>query len=164
MADAPEEEEKKGGKKTLILIVAGALLLVGISVGVTMFLFGGDDSAATAEAAEAAPPPKGDPNYIEFKPPFTVNLAPEDPVGLLQVGIQALTYFEEAAVDIDANMPLIRNNLFTLFSQQKSADLRDRAGKEELQRKVLKIVQDVVDEHGSARKVEAVFFTTFVMQ
>lgn len=161
-----EEEEGKGGKKNLIIIIAGGLLLVGLSVGLTLFLLGGDEDSGSAESAtqEAPAVPKGDPNYTEFKPPFTVNLAPEDPVGLLQVSMQSLTYFDEAAADIEANMPLIRNNLFTLFSEQQSANLRSREGKQELQRQVLKVIQDVVDEYGSARKVDAVFFTTFVMQ
>ncbi len=159
-----EEEQPSGGKKKLILMIVGALLLVGIAVGVTLFLVGGDQSAATEEAAaEPAKPERGDPAYVELKP-FTVNLGPDDPVGFLQVQIQVLTYFSEVAEEVEANKPLIRNNLTLLFGQQSSAALRSTEGKEKLQQDVKQSIQQVIDKYGNGGEIENVFFTTFVMQ
>jgi flagellar FliL protein len=162
MADTDEIEEGGGGKKKLILLIVGALLLVGISVGVTLMLLGGDEPAAEAEA-EVTEPVKGDPVYIELKP-FTVNLDPQDPVGFLQVDIQILTYFSDVSQDLEKHKPLIRNNLTVLFGQQRSADLRSVEGKEALQNKVRETIQLVVDKYGSGGKVDNVFFNNFVMQ
>ncbi len=159
-----EEEQAPGGKKKMIMIIAGALLLVGIAVGATLFLMGGDDTPADA-AAEAEPPKpqKGDPTYVELKP-FTVNLGPEDPVGFLQVQINILTYFSEVAEELEKNKPLIRNNLTMLFGQQRSEDLRSPDGKLKLQQDVKDSIQQVINQYGSGGEIDNVFFTTFVMQ
>lgn len=163
MADQQEpEQQATGGKKKLIILVVAALLLVGVSVGVTVMLLGGDKSALE-EVVEEVKPQKGDPSYIELKP-FTVNLDPEDPVGFLQIQIHVLTYFSEVSADLQKHKPLIRNNLTLLFGQQKSADLRSPEGKQALQKKVLESIQAVIEKYGSGGEVDNVFFTNFVMQ
>ena len=161
MADEKAEEETGGGKKKLIFIIVGALLLVGISVGATLFLLGGGDQDPVEEVE--AEPEKGDASYVELKP-FTVNLSPDDPVGFLQVQVQILTYFDDVAADLEKHKPLIRNNLTTLFGNQKSEELRSQEGKAQLQEKVKEVVQQAVDKYGEGGEVENVFFTNFVMQ
>ncbi len=162
-----EDGEEGGGKKKMIMIIGGVVLLIGIAVGATLFLMGGDEAPAEGDvAAEEAvlEEPKGDPIYVELKPAFTVNLDPNDPVGFLQIGIQVLTYYEAVGEELKTHSPLIKNNLFTLFGQLKSADIRSQEGKKELQKKVLEVVQDVIDKYGSGGEVDNVFFTDFVMQ
>lgn len=153
----------KGGKMKLILIVVGALVLVGGSIGGTLLIVGGGDSAE-AEVEEEVEVSRGDPSYVELKPAFTVNLAPEDPVGFLQISMQVLTFNDEVAEELEKHKPLIRNNLLVLFGQQKSAELRAPDGKERLQQSALETVQTVINEHGSGGAVDNVFFTSFVMQ
>ncbi len=158
-----EAEEAGGGKKKLILILAGALVLVGAAVGGTMLVMGGDEQA-DATSAEEEFVVKGDPTYVDMKPAFTVNLAPEDPVGFLQISMQVLTHSRDVATDLEKHKPLIRNNLVTLFGQQNSVDLRAPEGKEALQKSALDLIQKVVDDQGSGGEVDNVFFTSFVMQ
>jgi flagellar basal body-associated protein FliL len=107
---------------------------------------------------------KGDPVYVKFNPPFTVNLDPEDTVEYLQISMQVLTRSEGVAKDLEKYRPLIRNNLATLFSQQNSLELRASEGKEQLQNSALELVQSIVDDYGSGGEVENIFFTSFVMQ
>ncbi len=165
----PEQQEEEaptgGGKKKLILIIAGMVLLVGGSIGGTLLIVGGggDDSAET-EVEEEVEVVRGDPNYIDLKPAFTVNLAPEDPVGFLQISMQVLTFDDDVADELEKHKPLIRNNLVVLFGHQKSADLRALQGKEQLQKSALETVQTIINEHGSGGPVDNVFFTSFVMQ
>lgn len=159
-----EESPQGGGKLKLILIAVGALVLIGGSVGGTLLIVGGGDDTAEAEATEEVAEVRGDASYIDMKPAFTVNLAPEDPVGFLQISIQALTFDDDVADDLEKHKPLIRNNLVLLFGQQKSADLRAPDGKERLQKSALETVQSVIDKHGSGGQVDNVFFTSFVMQ
>ena len=162
-ADA-EAEPAKGGKMKLILIIVGALVLVGGSIGGTLLIVGGGGDSAEVEVEEEVEIARGDPSYIELKPAFTVNLAPEDPVGFLQISMQVLTFNDDVAEELEKHKPLIRNNLLVLFGQQKSADLRAPDGKERLQQSALETVQTVINEHGSGGEVDNVFFTSFVMQ
>ncbi|MFT5502541.1 MAG: flagellar FliL protein [Gammaproteobacteria bacterium] len=164
MADEEVVEEGSGdGKKKLILITAGVLVLVGGTVAGTLMFVGGGDSDSVGVSEEVVIE-KGDPVYVDLKPPFTVNLDPEDSVGFLQISIQILTHSDDVADDLEKHRPLIRNNLVTLFSQQKSLDLRAPEGKEQLQKSALELVQSIVDEHGSGGAVGNIFFTSFVMQ
>ncbi len=164
MAEAQEatQEATGGGGKKLIFIIIGALLLVGISVGTTIFIVGGDKAEEEVVEVEAEPE-KGDPEYVELKP-FTVNLDPQDPVGFLQVTIHVLAYNSDVADDLEQHKPLIRNNLTLLFGQQKSADLRSAEGKQSLQQKVHESIQKVIEKYGSGAEVDSIFFSDFVMQ
>jgi flagellar FliL protein len=158
-----EAEATGGGKKKLIFIIVGVILLVGGSIGGTLLIVGGDDTAET-EVMEEVKVSRGDPNYIDLKPAFTVNLAPEDPVGFLQISMQVLTFDDDVAEELDKHKPLIRNNLVVLFGKQSSAELRAPEGKERLQKSALDTVQTVINQHGSGGEVDNVFFTSFVMQ
>ena len=158
-----EVEAKGGGKLKLILIVVGALFLVGGSIGGTLLIVGGNNQTAEAEAEEVEVV-RGDPSYVELKPAFTVNLAPEDPVGFLQISMQVLTFDNDVAEELEKHKPLIRNNLLVLFGKQNSTDLRAVEGKERLQKSALETVQTVINQHGSGGEVDNVFFTSFVMQ
>ncbi|MGB5329176.1 MAG: flagellar basal body-associated FliL family protein [Gammaproteobacteria bacterium] len=157
-----EAEVTGGGKKKLVFIILGALLLIGGSIGGTLLIVGGDDE--TAEVSETAEPSRDDPSYVDLKPAFTVNLAPEDPVGFLQISMQVLTFNDDVAKDLEKHKPLIRNNLLVLFGKQSSAELRAAEGKERLQKSALDTVQTVINQHGSGGEVDNVFFTSFVMQ
>ena len=165
MAGEEEQEveaQSGGGKKKLIIIIVAALLVIGGAVAGALFFMGGDDGEAMAE--EEVVIEKSDPTYVDLDPPFTVNLDPDDSVGFLQVSMQVLTYNDEVVADIEKHKPLIRNNLVTLFGQQKSIDLRAPEGKEKLQKAVLETIQAIIDKSGSGGEVENVFFTSFVMQ
>ena len=162
--DDAAEESPGGGKKKLILIVLGALLLVGGSIGGTLMIVGPGGEPAEAEVEEAVEVDRGTATYVDLKPAFTVNLAPDDPVGFLQVSMQVLTFDEDVAKEVEKHKPLIRNNLVVLLGQQNSAELRAPDGKERLQKTALNTVQSVIDEHGSGGQVDDLFFTYFVMQ
>jgi flagellar FliL protein len=160
---AEAEAEATGSSKLkLAFIILGALLLIGGSIGGTLLIVGGDDE--TAEVSEEVEPARDDPSYVDLKPAFTVNLAPEDPVGFLQISMQVLTFNDDVAKDLEKHKPLIRNNLLVLFGQQSSAELRAAEGKERLQKSALDTIQTVINQHGSGGEVENVFFTSFVMQ
>jgi len=159
-----EAEATGGGKMKMVFIIVGALLLVGGSIGGTLLIVGGDDQTVATEADEEIEVSRGDASYVELKPAFTVNLAPEDPVGFLQISMQILTFNDDVADDLEKHKPLIRNDLLVLFGKQSSADLRAPEGKEQLQKSALETVQSVITKHGSGGEVDNVFFTSFVMQ
>jgi len=164
--EEPQEtaEATGGGKMKMILIAVGALLLIGGSIGGTLLIVGGNDETAENEASEEVEISRGNASYVELKPAFTVNLAPEDPVGFLQISIQILTFNDDVAKELEKHKPLIRNNLLVLFGRQSSAELRAPEGKERLQKSALETVQSVINKQGSGGEVDNVFFTSFVMQ
>ena len=162
--DGTEEtaEGSGGGKKKLILILVGVLLLIGAAGGGALMFMGGESNEA--EVVENSSPVRGDPAYVNLKPPFTVNLDPQDPVGFLQISVQVLTFDEDVATELEKHKPLIRNNLVLLFGKQKSVDLRKPEGKETLQKLALETVRQVINKYGSGGEVDNVYFTDFVMQ
>lgn len=167
MAEAEQQADLDatgGGRKKLIFITLGAILLVGGSIGGTLLIIGSSDENADGEIATEDEVARGDASYIDLKPAFTVNLAPEDPVGFLQISMQVLTYDDVVAEEVEKHKPLIRNNLVVLFGKQSSAELRAPEGKERLQNSALETVRSIIKQHGSGGEVENVFFTSFVMQ
>lgn len=166
MADKEVDAVEEAGpnKKKLILLIVVALVLIGGAAGGTLMLLGGGNEAEEPQEAIVEEVVKSDPFYIDLKPPFTVNLDPDDTVHFLQVSMQVLTFNADVAADIEKHKPLIRNDLVVLFGNQKSVDLRTPEGKENLQKDARVVVQSVVDKSGSGGEVANVFFTTFVMQ
>jgi flagellar FliL protein len=59
---------------------------------------------------------------------------------------------------------MIRNELVLLFSSKTYAALNTREGKEELQSQALASVRSVLQKEAGTQDVEAVFFTSLVMQ
>jgi flagellar FliL protein len=61
--------------------------------------------------------------------------------------------------------PAVRNDLVMLFSGQDNATLMTVDGKEKLRAATLASIRKVIDgEGGSGKLIEAVYFTSFVIQ
>jgi flagellar FliL protein len=109
--------------------------------------------------------PKGPAIYIGMEPPFVVNFEAGQASRFLQVTVQVMTRDAETAKLVQDNDPMLRNDLLLLFGSQDSAAIATREGREELRKLALDTVKTGVKAEGGApEKVEAVFFTTFVMQ
>jgi len=66
---------------------------------------------------------------------------------------------------LKANDPVVRNDLLLLFGNQKYATISTSAGKEKLRADALDTVRKVVaGAGGKPDLVEAIYFTSFVMQ
>jgi flagellar protein FliL len=155
-------EEKKGKSKLIIIIAIAVLLLAGGGVAAFFLLSGGDEAAD--ETAEAVPQAveKGPAQYIDFNPPFVVNL-PGKP-SLLQIGVSVRVYSEPLAEFIRHNDPMIRHHLLNLLSSKDAKSLKTREAKEALQAEMLNELNKVVKELKGPGEVDGVFFTSFVMQ
>jgi flagellar FliL protein len=72
---------------------------------------------------------------------------------------------EQSAIDaVQKHMPVIRNNLMLLFSGQDYQVIRTREGKEALRARTLTEIQSILKQRTGKPGVEAVYFTSFVMQ
>ena len=183
MADEEEntEEEsgeaKKGGMMKIILLVNGVLLLIGIGVGVFMFM-GGEETPEDAvdmevlEGAEGAEEvsggkskkSKGTPIYVPLQPAFVVNFENEEKVSFLQVDIQIMTYDASVERALKSHMPAIRNELLLLLGGQQYYEINTREGKRALSQEAIQVMQDVLKDVGEPNSIEALYFTSFVMQ
>jgi len=178
MADEEENTEagaeKKGGMMKIILLVNGLLLLIGIGVGVFMFMSGGEESVETADSevledAESAEggqskKSKGTPIYVPLHPAFVVNFENQEQVAFLQVDIQIMTYDNTVESALKIHMPAIRNELLLLLGGKQYHEINTREGKRALSQEAIEVIHNVLKDVGAPSSIEALYFTSFVMQ
>ena len=145
-------------------VLALVVLLAGGGGAGAWFMLGASKEDTRQSAALRAVP-KGPALYVSLDPPFVTNFEAEQLVRFLQITMQVMTH-DPATVDvIKASDPVIRNDLLLLFSNQKYTEIATRDGKEKLRTQALAAVRKVVAANGGRpERVNAVFFTSFVMQ
>jgi flagellar protein FliL len=153
-----------GGKSLLIPLFVAVIVAAGVGGGAAWFF-----TRAATQATEAGEPAReavrGPAQYLALEPVFVVNLADEKEIRYLQLEIQIMTRDPRLADDLKTHMPMIRNRLLLLFSQQRSTELRTREAKERLQEEALEEVRAVLkSEAGRDGGIEALLFTSFVTQ
>ena len=169
MADVPvlspaaEEAAPQGKskKKLIIVIAAAAVLVLGAGIG-AWFAFAPHGGKKHPVVKQEPPAPA---QYIALDPPFVVNFDAEQQVRFLQVTVQLMSRDLPTIELLKANDPVVRNDLLLLFGGQKYSVISTREGKESLRTQTLAAVRKIVAAAGGKpEKVEAVYFTSFVMQ
>lgn len=128
---------------------------------------GGDEEAAAAEGEGDGEEGDGKPKpatYVSLEPPFVVNFEGNSPARFLQINVEVMTRQPEYAEHIKKHMPVIRNNLVLLFGSQTHDKVNTLKGKEELRQLALTEVQKILEEETGDAGIEALYFTSFVMQ
>ena len=158
---APAAEAPKGKGKTLIIVLLLAIvLLAGGGVG-AWFAFASPDKKPAAARKEPVLPAL----FMALDPPFVVNFEAEQQVRFLQITVQLMSRDPTTIELLKANDPVVRNDLLLLYAGQKYTVISTREGKEALRQQTLAAVRKVVGgAGGKPEKVEAVYFTSFVMQ
>lgn len=161
----------------MLVIGAAVILLAGAGGGAWMFL----GQKAGEQAAEAGKDsknsrdkkkgkkeeskPKLPAQFVELDPPFVVNFEPGASARFLQVAVQLMTRDPHMVEFLRANTPIIRNDLLLLFGNRHVEEVATNEGKEALRLAALQTVRKIVDsEGGKGEELEAVYFTSFVMQ
>jgi flagellar FliL protein len=163
----PPAAPRKGGGVAMVLV---AILLSTLGGGGAAWFVAKHAIAASQPKAEgeeeAAEPevPKSPAQYVALDPAFIVNLDDERSQRFLQVQVELMSRNPKSIEQIQRHAPRIRSQLLLLFGQQKAEDLSTRAGKEKLQTDVLAEVQAILKAETGEAEVEAVYFTSFVMQ
>jgi flagellar FliL protein len=156
-----EEGTKKKGKGKLLVILAIVVLAAG-GGGAFFMLKGGHPKSAEQAAADAA---KAKPAvYLQLDPAFVVNFQDDTALRFLQVGVNVMSHDPEAINAAKESDPEIRNALLMLFSAQDVKTLSDVKGKQKLQAAALAEVQRVLKEKIGRPGVDALYFTSFIMQ
>lgn len=162
---APAPGAPKSKKKLLIIIIAAVVLLGGGAGGYFMFA-GGDDKkegkeGATKEHKEAKLPAQ----FVALDPPFVVNFEPGAAARFLQIAVQLMTRDPLMLEFLKTHDPVIRNDLLLLFGNKHVEEVSTQEGKEALRAAALEAIRKIVaDEGEKPEALEAVYFTSFVMQ
>ena len=169
-AKTKEPQAKGSGKGMKIVLITMGVMLVA-AIGAIGYLMGHRGAPAatteTAAAHDAAPAidAKGqDPLFLALDPPFVVNFQSDSATRFLQVGVQLMARDQKALDAAKASEPAVRNALVMLFSSQDAKTLVSRDGKEKLRTEALAEIQKIVSERAKGAALEAVYFTSFVMQ
>ncbi len=143
-----------------VLLIVGPLLLLAAGGAAAYFMTA--EQPAPPPGAEAAPVEEelGDPVYVKLDPPLLINFTHRGNLRYLQTTLEAMHRDQEVVDDVTLNLPLIRNNLIMMLSDQSYDDLFSKTAKEELRLKINDEVAKVID----AEPPVEVFITSFVMQ
>jgi flagellar protein FliL len=165
-AQAPAGAEVSGAGKRripwLIIGIAAALLVAGSGAALVLTHAFGRAGALRAVAAKKPLPP---PLYLALDPPFVVNFQADQIVRFLQVSVEVMSRDEKTLDLLKYNDPVVRNDLLILLANQKYSVIATAAGKQQLRADALAAIRkDLAQAGGDPAKLEAVYFTSFVMQ
>ncbi|MCW8807014.1 MAG: flagellar basal body-associated FliL family protein [Rhodanobacter sp.] len=102
--------------------------------------------------------------YLPLTPPFVVNVKDGDSLRYLQVGITLMAHDAAALDAATAADPVIRDALLSLFSGADYASIVEPAGRAKLQAQALATVQKIVRAQLGRPGIDALYFTSFVIQ
>jgi len=165
MSEAKAAAAPGKSKKGLLIIILAAVVVLGGAAG-AYFAFmrhpaGKKDEKARQEKAVVKLPAQ----FVELDPPFVVNFEPGSSARFLQVAVQLMTRDPKMVEFLKSNTPIIKNDLLLLFGNKHVEEVSTEAGKEALRKAALDAVRHIISsEGGKPEQLEAVYFTSFVMQ
>ena len=146
------------------LMIGVVLFLVALAGGVYFWQSradahgkGGDSAVAEDSKPEI---------YLALDPAFVVTFREGDSDALryLQVGITLMAH-DQAAINIAKGAdPVLRDGLVSLFSSQKFDVVTQTSGREKLQADALATVRKIVQKCLGRPGIDALYFTSFVIQ
>ena len=185
--------KKKKGKKGLVMILA-ALILAGAGVGGGIFIASsgliggakpeeqkgkdlpkllpkgskpakaeGDGEGGGHGGGESGDAPKYESSYFQLEKDFTSNL--KDSVHLIQVGLAVSTPYDEKVTDhLKAHELAVRSAVLMTLADTDEEQVFTSEGKKDLQRRLVKAINDVLKEKEGFGGVGNVYFTNFIVQ
>ena len=160
-AGAATPKNKKKSRQHLIII---AVIVLAAGGGAAWWFLKPKPATAGKPAAEATLA-KAAAIYYKFDPAFVVNFGSEGNARYLQITLEAMSRDPLVVELLKNNEPAIRNDLVLLYSAQQPEALLTPEGKEKLRQATLDAVRKtIVAEGAKSETVEAVYFTSFVIQ
>ena len=152
--------ERKSSKPLAIGIVMALLL----ALGAGGYAWQGRQAAHAGSGKAAAPNLGKTELYLPMDPAFVVNFRDNDSLRYLQVGVTLMSHDPDAISVAKAADPVLRDSLVALFSDQNYSIISDAAGRQKLQEQALAAVRKIVQARLGRPGIDALYFTSFVMQ
>lgn len=170
MAEETEEtgvvaEPKSGGMMKKLGLAGGALLLVGAGVFAGVTFFGTNAQPENEEVIDVAEPADGPALYTSLHPPLVINF--KDLAGephYMQITMEVMARDQDVINAVRDNAPVIRNALILLYSGAIYDEVSTRDGKKKMLADGLAEIREVMTELTGEAGVEAVYFTSLVIQ
>lgn len=166
MAIAQTEDDDLPAKpksKKMLFIIIGAVLVLALGGGAAYYFLVMKASDKGEETVKAKVP------EIQVFVPleiFTVNLRPEasEPQQYLQTAINLQVPSEEAAADLKAHMPELRNRILFILTNKKAVEITSVEGKNALITEITEELQKPFSGSEKEQKLTGVYFTSFIIQ
>ena len=156
--DLDLDVKPKSGSKKLIIIIVAVVLLVIAAATVLVLMGGGEkDEAASSTVVVTTP-------YYMPLENMIVNFSQRGPARFLQVEMQLMAHDVKLFRVVEQHMPVIRNDLLVLLGTTSYEEASSREGKEKLNREILDAINRILREQSGQDGIQAVYFTSFVMQ
>ncbi len=173
-SEVQEAEEKSGGgmmKKLMFVGVAIALIGIGIVAGpAVMNMIASPDAEEVAgeeveEVGEEFAEPSKPALYVNLHPPLVVNV--KDSAGVahfMQITMEVMARDQELLNSVREHVAVIRNNLILIYGTARYEDVSTREGKEKLLADGLAEIQQIMLDKVGDDSVEALYFTSLIVQ
>ena len=102
--------------------------------------------------------------YFSLSPPMVVNIIDKGKVRHLQVNIQLRLDDPADTPVVQEHKPAIQHELVMLLSGREAKNIRSTKGKEKLRAEATEKLKQVLTENIGKPTINAVYFTTFVIQ
>jgi len=172
MADEQNEsegtEEKSGGGMMKMVMFGGiglVMMAVGIFAGPAIMNMISPPEEETDTAAEAAAASNDPALYTSLHPPLVVNF--KDAAGdshFMQITMEVMARDQNVINSVREHVAVIRNSLILLYSGAVYEEVTTREGKEQMLADGLAEIQEVMADTAGTEGVEAVYFTSLVIQ
>ncbi len=160
-------EEESGGKGKMLLFggVAVVMLIIGVVAGpAVMNMISPPEPVEGEEAAEPVQA-AGPAIYQSLHPPLVVNF--KDSLGdshYMQITMEVMSRDQDVINTVRDNIPMIRNALILLYSGAVYDEVTTREGKQDMLADGLAEIRSVMAETTDEELIEAVYFTSLVIQ
>lgn len=172
MADEANDAEATAGKSggglvKMLMIGGGAVLLLGVGIfaGPAVINMISPPSEEAADAGDAAGPDSGPALYTSLHPPIVVNF--KDEAGdshYMQITMEVMARDQGIINSVREHVAVIRNELILLYSGARYEEVTTHEGKQKMLDEGLAAIQDVMTDTIGEPGVEAVYFTSLVIQ
>lgn len=161
------EEPQGGGNKKMFVLVGIAVMLIVVGVFAVPLIMNmiSPPEEEDGEAAAVAEVAVGPPIYQSLHPPLVVNF--KDEAGdshFMQITMEVMSREQTVINSIRDNVAAIRNALILHYSSSVYEEVNTRDGKEKMLADGLAEIQRVMLEMTGDTNIEAVYFTSLVIQ
>lgn len=152
------------GKSKLWLFAGLGVVVVALGAGAWLFL--ASPGTADAESAPVAEKPSSKPPiYQSLHPALVVNFKDEaGDAHYMQITMEVMSRDQAVINAVREHTPAIRNALILLYSGAIFENVETRAGKEKMLADGRAEIERIVAEASGERGVEALYFTSLVIQ